>query len=95
MTERTDTLRPTMLSVAAGDRDAFSRLYDEAAPDVFGVISGVLPARLAQETFVELWTSVWADPEPLIRAKLDTRSALKSMAIQLAAHALHHRAEPI
>ena len=94
MTERSDTLRPTILAVAAGDRDAFSRLYDEAGADVFGVIRGMLPASLAEEAFVELWTAVWSDPEPLVRTRLNTRAALLGMAAQLAAHALHHRAEP-
>lgn len=55
-----DGLINTMQRVAAGDADAFSQLYDELAPLVFGVTVRVLRDRsiaeeVSQEVFVELW----------------------------------------
>ena len=94
MHEQHDALRPTFLLVAAGDRAAFERLYDQAGAATFGVMSRVLPAHLAEETFIEFWTSVWADNEPLVRVKFGTFAALMGLAAQFAAHALHHRSEP-
>lgn len=46
--------------VARGDRQAFSALYDEVAPAVYGVASRVLRDRsqseeVAQEVMVEIW----------------------------------------
>lgn len=49
-----------MQRVARGDADAFSAVYDELAPLVFGITSRVLRDRsiaeeVTQEVFVELW----------------------------------------
>lgn len=63
--------------VRAGDREAFSAIYDELAPMVFGVVKRVLrdPAmseEVTQEVFVEVWSSIDKfDPE---RASLSTWS---------------------
>jgi RNA polymerase sigma-70 factor (ECF subfamily) len=58
-------LKPTevlLADVADGDRVAFARLYDRAAPRVLGLIRRILvdPAQseeVAQEVFLEIWQS--------------------------------------
>jgi RNA polymerase sigma-70 factor (ECF subfamily) len=50
----------SIAKVAAGDQAAFSSLYDELAPTVFGVVRRVLrdPSQaeeVTQEVFVEIW----------------------------------------
>lgn len=47
-------------SIALGDEDAFSRLYDETAPLLFGLIRRVvrdvsMSEEVLQEVFVEVW----------------------------------------
>lgn len=49
-----------LVAVAAGDRDAFARLYDRISPQVLGVALRVLRDRslaeeVAQEVLVEVW----------------------------------------
>ncbi|MDX1447886.1 MAG: sigma-70 family RNA polymerase sigma factor [Acidimicrobiia bacterium] len=49
-----------LADVAAGDRDAFSRFYDETADLVFGIARRVavdrdLAAEITQEVFLEVW----------------------------------------
>lgn len=57
-----------LVLVARGDEDAFARLYDLLAPQVFGLIRRLVrdPARaeeVTQEVFVELWrTATRFDP---------------------------------
>jgi RNA polymerase sigma-70 factor (ECF subfamily) len=48
--------------VAAGDQDAFSRLYDEISPRVFGLVRRLLvdysqSEEVTQEVFLEIWQS--------------------------------------
>lgn len=71
--------------VACGDQDAFSRLYDQLAPLVYGVVLKVLrsPAQaeeVTQEVFVELWRTA---------TRFDgTRSSVRTWAAMVA----HRRA---
>ncbi|MFJ7072061.1 ECF RNA polymerase sigma factor SigK [Streptomyces sp. NPDC098781] len=58
-TSETDRL---LMSVAAGSKDAFSRLYDVAVGPIYGIACRVLrdPARaeeVAQEVMLEVWQS--------------------------------------
>lgn len=58
-----------ILRTASGDRQAFSRLYDEAAPRVYGLVLRVLVDRaqadeVTQEVFLETWRKADGfDPE--------------------------------
>ncbi|MEN2740302.1 ECF RNA polymerase sigma factor SigK [Microbacterium sp. X-17] len=57
-----DEVGDLIRSIAAGDRDAFARLYDGLAPRVFGLILRVLVDRaqseeVLQEVFLEIWQS--------------------------------------
>ncbi len=56
------TLGELLRMVARGDADAFSRLYDLVAPEVYGLVLRVVrdPAQaeeVAQEVLVEVWRS--------------------------------------
>jgi len=57
-----------LLQVAAGDRDAFARLYDRTAPRVFGLVKRLLrdhaqSEEVTQEIFLEIWqTAARYDP---------------------------------
>lgn len=62
------TLDELLVATAAGDRDAFSRLYDEASPRVYGLVRRILvdPAQseeVTQDVFLEAWqTAARFDP---------------------------------
>lgn len=74
-----------LVLVARGDEGAFARLYDQLAPQVFGLVRRLLrdPAQaeeVTQEVFVELWrTATRYDP---------SRGSVHSWALTLA----HRRA---
>lgn len=60
--DRVDHVAQLLGSIAAGDQDAFARLYDMLADRVFGLIVRVLVDRshseeVLQEVFLELWQS--------------------------------------
>lgn len=53
-------LNQTLSAVAAGDRQAFARLYDELSPAAFGLIRRIVRSRahaeeVTQEVFFEVW----------------------------------------
>jgi RNA polymerase sigma-70 factor (ECF subfamily) len=61
-TDPVDAAGALIQRVAAGDRDAFARLYDMLSPRVFGLILRVLVDRaqseeVLQEVFLEVWQS--------------------------------------
>ena len=61
-TTRIDRIAVLLQRVAAGDQDAFARLYDLLSPRVFGLILRVLVDRaqseeVLQEVFLEVWQS--------------------------------------
>lgn len=70
-----------LVSVGAGDQHAFSRLYDELAPNVLGLATHILrdsaqAEEVTQEVFVELWQNA---------AKFDpARGSAKSWVLRLA-----------
>ncbi len=55
--------------VAAGERQAFSELYDQTSPYVFGILVRMLASRevaeeVAQEVYVQVWRAAGSfDPE--------------------------------
>ena len=61
-TTRIDRIAVLLQRVAAGEQDAFARLYDLLSPRVFGLILRVLVDRaqseeVLQEVFLEVWQS--------------------------------------
>ncbi|MFF2271843.1 ECF RNA polymerase sigma factor SigK [Agromyces sp. NPDC058136] len=62
------TLDELLVATATGDRDAFSRLYDEAAPRVYGLVRRILvdaaqAEEVTQDVFLEAWqTAARFDP---------------------------------
>lgn len=66
---RRGTLDHLLAATADGDREAFSALYDQAAPRVFGLIRRLLvdaaqAEEVAQDVFLEAWqTAARFDPE--------------------------------
>ncbi|MFE5670283.1 ECF RNA polymerase sigma factor SigK [Agromyces sp. NPDC056523] len=62
------TLDALLIATAAGDRGAFSRLYDETAPRVYGLVRRVLvdaaqAEEVTQDVFLEAWqTAARFDP---------------------------------
>lgn len=55
-----DDLGQVLSSVAKGDRAAFRRLYEQAAPTLFGICSRILRDRnAAEDTFQEAMLRVW------------------------------------
>ncbi|HEY1106912.1 ECF RNA polymerase sigma factor SigK [Agromyces endophyticus] len=65
---RTSALDDLLVATASGDRDAFSRLYDETAARVFGLVRRVLvdaaqAEEVTQDVFLEAWqTAARFDP---------------------------------
>lgn len=56
----TDPLAPAMARVAAGDREAFSEVYDALMPKVLGLARGVvrnhaMAEEVAQDVMLEVW----------------------------------------
>jgi RNA polymerase sigma-70 factor (ECF subfamily) len=87
-----ETLPALIARIAAGDRDAFSRFYDLAAPMAFGLIRRVLrepeaAAEVLQEVFWQIWQEApqydpkRGSPEAwlVMRAKTRAIDRLRSM----------------
>lgn len=66
--ERTRTLDELFVATAAGDRAAFSELYDQTAPRVFGLVRRLLvdaaqAEEVTQDVYLEAWqTAARFDP---------------------------------
>ncbi len=66
---RPRTLEQLLVATASGDRGAFSLLYDQTAPRVFGLVRRLLvdaaqAEEVTQDVFLEIWqTATRFDPE--------------------------------
>lgn len=55
-----DTLGALLQATAGGDRQAFARLYDQTAPQLFGMALGILKRRdWAEEALQDAYTRIW------------------------------------
>lgn len=55
-----DTLGALLQATAGGDRQAFARLYDQTAPQLFGLALGILKRRdWAEEALQDAYTRIW------------------------------------
>ena len=55
-----DTLGALLQATAGGDRRAFARLYDQTAPQLFGLALGILKRRdWAEEALQDAYTRIW------------------------------------
>jgi RNA polymerase sigma-70 factor, ECF subfamily len=57
---RVRALEQLLVAVASGDRDAFSTLYDETAPRIFGLVRRLLvdsaqSEEVTQDVYLEIW----------------------------------------
>jgi RNA polymerase sigma-70 factor (ECF subfamily) len=63
------TLDELLVATASGDREAFSRFYDQTAPRVFGLVRRILvdaaqAEEVTQDVFLEAWqTAARFDPD--------------------------------
>jgi RNA polymerase sigma factor (sigma-70 family) len=57
---RQQDLAGLILAVAAGDRAAYRRLYDETAPKLFGIVSRMIRDRsMAEDILQDIFLRVW------------------------------------
>ena len=55
-----DTLGALLQATAGGDSQAFARLYDQTAPQLFGLALGILKRRdWAEEALQDAYTRIW------------------------------------
>lgn len=58
--ETADALGALLQATANGDRQAFARLYDKTAPQLFGLALGILKRRdWAEEALQDAYTRIW------------------------------------
>ena len=65
-----DTLGALLQAAAGGDRQAFARLYDQTAPQLFGLALGILKRRdWAEEALQDAYTRIWCSAHRYDAAK--------------------------
>lgn len=76
-----ESIRQALQEVAAGDRDAFARLYDLTSPRVHGLIVRVIRDRdLAQEVAQEAYLQIWREAPTFRRDRGSALSWLLTIA---------------